>query len=319
MSPYTYIGNQLTYMTLGNNTLYFTYGATGTPQTVDFNGTTYYYITNIHGDVIGILDSDGNTVVLYTYDAWGNCHSEWETYNPIFHINPLRYRGYIFDEEMQLYYISSRYYSPDLGRWISADAFVSTGQGFTGNNMFVYCGNNPVMFSDPTGMRYEISAGCGGSIRSVTEEIMDALNRESVRISELPLKIKNDVTMLGLDIAGETGALIGGILGDFYLTVTHKAPWDIKRADPWEATIGTTFPGYGCLVYFDYVLMTPEMLGNFTYGYLGREYGLLLPVLYAGSYLAAGMPITDKDLDNELWDWEWIRKGYNYAYADSWN
>ena len=70
--------------------------------------------------------------------------------------------GYVYDDETQLYYLQSRYYNPEIGRFINADAFVSTGQGITGYNMFAYCGNNPVLYKDTTGTRYEISAGGGG-------------------------------------------------------------------------------------------------------------------------------------------------------------
>ena len=65
--------------------------------------------------------------------------------------NPLRYRGYVYDTETRLYYLQSRYYDPALGRFISADAFASTGQGILGNNMFAYCRNNPVIRKDASG------------------------------------------------------------------------------------------------------------------------------------------------------------------------
>ena len=65
--------------------------------------------------------------------------------------NPFRYRSYVYDEETKLYYLQSRYYNPTIGRFISADAFVSTGQGVLGYNMFAYCNNNPVMGYDPSG------------------------------------------------------------------------------------------------------------------------------------------------------------------------
>ena len=67
-------------------------------------------------------------------------------------MNPLRYRGYVYDAETGLYYLNSRYYNPIWGRFINADGFVSTGQGISGNNMFAYCGNNPVNHSDSSGM-----------------------------------------------------------------------------------------------------------------------------------------------------------------------
>ena len=60
-------------------------------------------------------------------------------------------RSYVYDEEIQLYYLQSRYYNPTMGRFINADSFASTGQGVLGNNMFAYCNNNPVMHSDPSG------------------------------------------------------------------------------------------------------------------------------------------------------------------------
>ncbi len=88
----------------------------------------------------------------YTYDAWGNILSiTGSLANSIGKLNPLRYRGYVYDNETGLYYLQSRYYDPELGRFISADGFTSTGQGFIGNNMFAYCGNNPVISADFTG------------------------------------------------------------------------------------------------------------------------------------------------------------------------
>lgn len=60
-------------------------------------------------------------------------------------------RSYVYDTETDLYYLQSRYYDPEMGRFISADTYASTGQGVLGNNMFAYCNNNPVMASDPTG------------------------------------------------------------------------------------------------------------------------------------------------------------------------
>ena len=69
--------------------------------------------------------------------------------------NPLRYRGYVYETETTLYYLQSRYYDPDLGRFLNADAFASTGQGILGNNMFAYCGNNPVSRKDTNGEAFE--------------------------------------------------------------------------------------------------------------------------------------------------------------------
>ena len=151
---YTYEGTQLVQMTYAGYALIFTYGINGHPMSVKYNGVDYYYMTNALGDVIGILDGNGNEVVTYIYDAWGNplpaAGSMAETLG---YLNPLRYRGYVYDEETKLYYLQSRYYNPDICRFISADSISYLGADGTPQsyNLFAYCGNNPVMYSDPTG------------------------------------------------------------------------------------------------------------------------------------------------------------------------
>ena len=97
-----------------------------------------------------ILDGSGNAVVQYSYDAWGKLLSTIGSMATTLGVhNPLRYRGYVYDHETSLYYLQSRYYDPELGRFLNADAFVATETGLLGNNMFAYCNNNPVNLSDP--------------------------------------------------------------------------------------------------------------------------------------------------------------------------
>lgn len=150
---YVYNGSQLVQMTKGSNTLYFIYDATGAPSVVMYNGVPYYYITNLQGDTILIVDSADNIVVEYALDAWGNVDSISGTMaTTLGSLNPLIYRGYVYDHETGFYYLQSRYYNPTMGRFINADALVSTGQGVLGNNMFAYCGNNPVCRIDIYGI-----------------------------------------------------------------------------------------------------------------------------------------------------------------------
>lgn len=75
-------------------------------------------------------------------------------------LNPFRYRGYYFDTETGLYYLQSRYYDPETCRFVNADGYISTGQGFTGNNMFAYCLNSPVQLIDKTGTLVALANGC---------------------------------------------------------------------------------------------------------------------------------------------------------------
>jgi len=117
-----------------------------------YNGTLYYYVKNLQGDVIGIMDSSGVIVVEYTYDAWGNIlFVTGSLVSTVGQVNPFRYRGYYYDAETGWYYLQTRYYDPAVRRFISPDSFVSTGRGLLGFNMFIYCGNNPVMFLDSMG------------------------------------------------------------------------------------------------------------------------------------------------------------------------
>ena len=135
---------------LNTEVFYFTYDPQGHPATVKWNNHVYYYITNLQGDVIAILDQ-GTVVVEYKYDAWGKLLSiTGSEAQMIGRLNPLRYRGYVYDQETGLYYLQSRYYNPEWGRFLNADALVSTG-GLLGNNMFAYCGNNPINTADHSG------------------------------------------------------------------------------------------------------------------------------------------------------------------------
>ena len=119
------------------------------------NGTqeaTYYYIFNLQGDIIGILDSNGNAVVNYTYNAWGELQSVTGSMaETLGQKNPLRYRGYYYDQETGFYYLQSRYYDPIVQRFLNADGYISSGNGVLEKNMYAYCLNNPVNMFDPSG------------------------------------------------------------------------------------------------------------------------------------------------------------------------
>ena len=151
-------------------TLYYAYDANGVPMSLTYTdtagtSTTYYYATNIQGDVTAILDTTGTPVVEYTYDAWGNPLTITGTMaDTLGKANSLRYRGYVYDAETSLYYLQSRYYNPKMDRFINADSYASTDQGLLGTNMFAYCANTPVSFIDPAGTAYELNRSSMDSI-----------------------------------------------------------------------------------------------------------------------------------------------------------
>ena len=113
---------------------------------------TYYYDKNPRGDVIGILDNEGNTVVKYWYDAFGNCIWGNSSHDDLARSNPIRYRSYYFDDDTKLYYLNARYYNPEWRRFISPDdsAYLNI-EDINGLNLYAYCGNDPVNYSDGSG------------------------------------------------------------------------------------------------------------------------------------------------------------------------
>ena len=139
--------------------LYFYPEADGSIGSIGINGNRYYYVRNAQNDIIGITDKTGAFVARYTYDEWGNITSITDgngvdvsaNASHIANINPLRYRSYFYDSETGWYWLNTRYYNPEVGRFINADGYVSTGQGILGHNMFAYCNNNPVNYADPSG------------------------------------------------------------------------------------------------------------------------------------------------------------------------
>ncbi len=148
---YIYAGDKLMRMTVGDDILDFSYDANGAPLTMTYNGTVYYYITNLQGDVMSLERADGGSGASYAYDAWGNIIAMSGT---LAELNPLRYRGYIYDQETGFYYVSNRYYDPEIGRWINADiqeTLTADFESFAQYNLFAYCFNNPVNMSDETG------------------------------------------------------------------------------------------------------------------------------------------------------------------------
>ena len=154
-TKYTLHGKNVVHMTSGTDELHFFYDAQNRPAVVVYNGTAYAYVKSLQGDILAILDENGNTVVSYGYDAWGAplwCIGELaETLGKV---QPFRYRGYALDEETELYYNQSRFYNPSIARFITADTtgvLTASLKSLTEKNLFAYCDNNPVMRKDIDG------------------------------------------------------------------------------------------------------------------------------------------------------------------------
>ena len=167
ITTYYYYGNLLISEQTATETFIYHYTSGGSIIGMSYRNAsyaegvfdTYVFEKNISGDIVAVYDLNGNKLVSYKYDAWGNFTTTYHngtTANSVAARNPFRYRGYYYDKDLGLYYLQTRYYDSVTGRFINADGYVSTGQGILGNNMFAYCNNNPVMFTDPAG---EMSKG----------------------------------------------------------------------------------------------------------------------------------------------------------------
>ena len=145
--------------------LYYLYDETGLPIGLKYRTSAYeagvfdcfFFEKNLQGDIIAVYNSTGKRIGTYTYDAWGNFNYSLASGNTaletriVFRLNPFRYRGYYYDHETGFYYLQSRYYNPEWGRFLNADGYINANGDILGFNMFAYCGNNPVMGYDPTG------------------------------------------------------------------------------------------------------------------------------------------------------------------------
>ena len=154
--------NNLIGLTDGSNTLFFYYDSYGMPTSFAHNGTMYYYVKNLQGDIVQITKQDGTVVAKYIYDVWGKIlsikdgsNNTIETTNAthLANLNPFRYRGYVYDNETGLYYLQSRYYDPITGRFLNADDtdYIKSTNSALCTNVFIYCGNNSVNRLDTSG------------------------------------------------------------------------------------------------------------------------------------------------------------------------
>jgi RHS repeat-associated protein len=184
-------------------TIYYTYDVDGSLLSMNYNGTEYFYITNLQGDVIELRDMSGSVVVQYKYDAWGNI--VYQSPGTLADINPYRYRGYRFDVETGYYYLQSRYYNPQVGRFISADGLVGETGNLLTQNMYAYAGNNPVMNVDPNGDSFLLILLISALIVWAIQDISDIVagdvyfdpNREEIINS---YKVQNPYVVIGYSI-----------------------------------------------------------------------------------------------------------------------
>ena len=137
----------------------FFYDDKGNVFAMKYQNEMYFYRKNLFGDILGILDSHGTELVKYEYNSWGKLLNLTDySSNGLGRKNPFRFKGYYYDEELGMYYLNSRYYDPETGRFVSADdveVLKTTPTALTDKNLYSYCDNNPIGRKDGTGAVWE--------------------------------------------------------------------------------------------------------------------------------------------------------------------
>jgi RHS repeat-associated protein len=145
-----------------NQTAFQVYGVSllyrSISQDNNLGAQSYYYLYNAHGDVTELIDSKGNIAVSYAYDVFGNIVNQIGTAN-----NAIKYAGYQFDEESGLYYLNARHYDSVTARFITEDTYMGQKNDPLSLNLYTYCHNNPILYTDPSGHKVVAEGGAGGT------------------------------------------------------------------------------------------------------------------------------------------------------------
>lgn len=289
-------GDCISYIQNGQNVLYFIRDVNNNLIGFNYNLTTYYYIKNTLNDIIGIKDINSNTIATYEYDSFGNIlgikdasGNEITSESHIAIINPFRYRSYYYDSENNLYYLNSRYYNPQWGRFINADNYISTGNGILGYNMYAYCNNNYINYVDTSGNLLGLALLFGAvaaaamiytnnkkqnkkaenEIRKVQEKYPNSCpnpiksNQFEKTLKENAQKVKEDTSNMNIIEKNKY----------FLKTANDYSMYDLKDSPEWK----------GQTIYYDGHVMEAQDLGNYHYGYITRAAGLYEINLQMGS------------------------------------
>jgi len=214
-------------------------------------GSNYYYAKDSFGVISYVYNEDGSLYASYKYDAWGSLITSASTLPASGDINPIRYKSYYYDADTGFYYLQSRYYDPFVGRFLNADdaAYLGISGTVLGWNMFAYCENSVLNYSDEQGCLID-------STFIVIMLLQDHLAK----------------TKIWRCFPG-----IGDI--QFYLLVKNNGEWDYKTKKPFWAR-GGYFRSFG-------IRFSLHDFGNFHYGFTGASMFYSPATLYAGGGFVA--------------------------------
>ena len=205
-TDYLVLENRILQQSDGTNTITFRYDGENKAASFNLNGAEYYYLRNLQEDIIGIVDGTGSLVVEYAYDAWGKLLSiTGSLADTVGVLNPLRYRGYYYDTETGLYYLQSRYYNPEWGRFINADTVIDN-SSIIGANLYTYCLNTPVNMYDSGGQL----ARWISKLTTASLVTLSLLRPWMIFCGINYYRIKQDISAAGLTFLYASGNILSG-------------------------------------------------------------------------------------------------------------
>lgn len=281
-----------------------------------YNGTKYAYILNLQGDVLGLVDSNGDEVVRYTYDAWGKVLSTTGSLaSSLGALNPFRYRGYIYDTETGLYYLRARYYNPVWGKFVNADNSPNALLSTKFLSLYLYASNNPINRCDEDGKKDYIYTNPN---QYYIENDWGFL--EFLHVDRYFLEIDGKRYILN---SSETCSLYSWNSIDFnfksgamqkIIRKANSIPFSIKRV--WDESVNGNLDfknqlSNNTLFMIDGILYNSNEAGNYMWAYYLCLHGINGNM---SGYLAQGGTIVASRCFDEWWDrkarWAGVREAY---------
>ena len=217
-------------------------------------------ISNLN--IVGIVNSSGVQVVEYSYDAWGRQVSiTGSMASTVGRLNPFRYRGYVYDDETELYYLRSRYYNPEWGRFINADTLMGQVGGTFSHNLFAYCGNSPVNRLDPSGYSWI------NDFKEAIQNVIGIAEKMLAAVAKSAAKQASSLTKASSSLAGGVYRAIPNGLADAYTAMGNTL-----------STLSGIFKGVGI-------------------GLFGLDLGLSVYSNFTNNNLTTSRKITDSIVD----------------------
>ena len=281
VTEYQWAGDLLLSEKTDGRIIWYCYDSQANLISVTIRGITYFYVRNVQGDIIALVDADGKVVVKYTYDSWGKVVAvTGELADTVGVQNPFRYKGYYYDNETGMYYLKSRYYDAEIKRFICMDKYFMTNRGMNKSNMLVYCENNPINRVDMFGTCWYDAKG---NWRHDNWEYKGNYKRQpkpagkpNINITyKLNKTMRNNAEELR-NYRKENG--YASAVGYFISKVKTGGDWDFKNQKSWNLNRDFSYTYKNETLRFDDI-------GNIHYGYVGRElFGVGMLVAGGGAY-----------------------------------